>query len=777
MTTNLCTNPSFEVNLTGWTALPDTDIAQDNTWALYGSEAMLVTTEGLVTGEGFTGPVVNAGGSSTTGAVSLSFLSTATGTLTFEAIDSDTMVVLGSATVTLDGNNAWDQRVQVDFSLASSENFQVMVTTPMVQALSFWVDGCQYETGVMTASPYIDGDQPGCEWLGTAGLSASEQLYVNATSASGAMYLDGQASPLTYDESFVTSASGHMTLSGGLAPEVNAVPVAAFTDFAIFGLTDPDPAQTYADENNAGMLSGDGAYAQSYGIFVPPLDYPVSNGAFAWRRAVYMDVGFYYTGVPSLNEEIITDVQVSLIPYGTETPLAYTPPRQIATIIKPTRLNFCINPAFAVDTSGWTGINTGTIATDSSVLPTSEYETVAQVGNLLSYANSTGITNDGYSGLGNLDDFSDTYSAQQLAAAGLGFGAQFTSGGVQYTMPGAAPGTSDNVQCLGQTIPVAGVPGASVLGVLGTSAGGSGTGTSATVTITYIDGTISTATLDISDWTLGSGADPVVSGNYVAATMAYRNTPSGAQVEGTYLFTTNLAVDSAKTIASVTLPNSLHLHIFGMSLATVSSQTYTTNSGKVTVSASGDGVELSVPDLIVGDIYTVSFLVQAGADIASITAICGDAVPGIAGSGSDTISGPDSGALTTGEWFPMSFSFVATSSSGSGYPSVYGNTYAGPAVVEITATTTTGASLPTHFWLNAVLIEEGEVVGTYFDGSFGSADYQDYQWEAGGTAGKARSYYYEQFQVKQFTVEQVLQQHIPLGLSAPPPDYLIPYSQ
>ena len=231
-----------------------------------------------------------------------------------------------------------------------------------------------------------------------------------------------------------------------------------------------------------------------------------------------------------------------------------------------------------------------------------------------------------------------------------------------------------------------------------------------------------------------------------------------------YLFTQTVDVNNTKTIASITLPNNSFLHIFGISMAATSSQTYTSNSGKVTMSATGDGVEIPVPDLIVGDTYTVSFLLQSGADIASITAECGDAVPGIEGSGSVTVTGAGGANLETGVWFTPSFSFVATSSTTS-------------LLLKIAGTGAEGATYPLDFWLNAFLIEEGETVGSYFDGSFGSADYQDYQWEAGGTAGLARSYYYEQFQVKQFTVEQILQQHIPLGLYAPDPVYLTPYTQ
>ena len=55
-TLNLCPNPSFEVDLTGWTALTGTTLLQDTSQGFAGHASMQVETDGAVPGEGVTGP-------------------------------------------------------------------------------------------------------------------------------------------------------------------------------------------------------------------------------------------------------------------------------------------------------------------------------------------------------------------------------------------------------------------------------------------------------------------------------------------------------------------------------------------------------------------------------------------------------------------------------------------------------------------------------------------------------------------------------------------------
>ena len=130
---------------------------------------------------------------------------------------------------------------------------------------------------------------------------------------------------------------------------------------------------------------------------------------------------------------------------------------------------------------------------------------MARPGDLSPYYNVTGISDDSYGATADYDGDGFSYSEQALTAAGLAPGASVTSGGLIYTWPtcrrpagrhrvrrpdhpadNARRGDLDRVprqrgQC-GQR------------------------GASGTVTVTYTDGTTSTATLGMTDWTLGGGS-------------------------------------------------------------------------------------------------------------------------------------------------------------------------------------------------------------------------------------------------------------------------------
>jgi hypothetical protein len=83
-------------------------------------------------------------------------------------------------------------------------------------------------------------------------------------------------------------------------------------------------------------------------------------------------------------------------------------------------------------------------------------------------------------------------------------------------------------------------------------------------------------------------------------------------------------------------------------------------------------------------------------------------------------------------------------------------------------------SFPMTYWVDAVLIEEGDILSSYFDGNFANPDCL---WETGGTAGLSRSYYYENFADGQAAVNDVLDRHTPLGITVVQPLYSVPYSQ
>src|SRR5580700_7010798 len=109
--------------------------------------------------------------------------------------------------------------------------------------------------------------------------------------------------------------------------------------------------------------------------------------------------------------------------------------------------------------------------------------------------NNVGITTAADATAGNYDGVGDSLSAAGLAADALAPGKPLLHDGLRVTWPDAAPGQPDNVVADGQTVALAGT--GTGLGVVGSSAYGSTTGT---FTVTYANGTTSTATVTFADW-------------------------------------------------------------------------------------------------------------------------------------------------------------------------------------------------------------------------------------------------------------------------------------
>ncbi len=186
---------------------------------------------------------------------------------------------------------------------------------------------------------------------------------------------------------------------------------------------------------------------------------------------------------------------------------------------------------------------------------------VARPGDLAPFFNDAGVSDDTNQAAGNFDGLGYSYSEQALTSAGLTPGAAFASGGVQYNWPAAAAGQPDNLIAAGQVITVPPVAGATEIGVAGSASNGPSSGP---LTITYTDGTTQSATLGFTDWTSGTPSF----GNGIAAAMPYRNSASGSSQQiGTKIFTTNVALQAGKTVASVTLPSRAdqgELHVFAL---------------------------------------------------------------------------------------------------------------------------------------------------------------------------------------------------------------------
>jgi hypothetical protein len=164
---------------------------------------------------------------------------------------------------------------------------------------------------------------------------------------------------------------------------------------------------------------------------------------------------------------------------------------------------------------------------------------------------------------GNYDGNGVSFSEQALTAAGAAPGATVTSSGMSFTFPNVAAGTNDNTVANGQTIRLSGS--ASQLGFL---ISGSFGGPSGTATVTYTHGTQLSFTLATSDW--WNSSPP--SGGAVAVSTPYFNYGTNSQYTQTVnIFSVKVALNSAKTLASLTLPaignlqsGTPAMHVFAM---------------------------------------------------------------------------------------------------------------------------------------------------------------------------------------------------------------------
>jgi predicted alpha-1,2-mannosidase len=194
---------------------------------------------------------------------------------------------------------------------------------------------------------------------------------------------------------------------------------------------------------------------------------------------------------------------------------------------------------------------------DGTALPdTAVGVDVAKPGELWPYYTSIGMSDDGQVTPSGYNGDSWLYSATALAAAGVTPGSTVTADGIGYTWPNEPAGTNDAIEASGQTIPVALPAGATKIGLLGSATNAGASGATGTLTVTYTDGSTQQIPVVFSDWTLGAGSYQPVSGDTVAVTTPYRNIDDGTS-DGvkTYVYSFSAALQSGKTVASVTLPN------------------------------------------------------------------------------------------------------------------------------------------------------------------------------------------------------------------------------
>jgi glucoamylase len=179
-----------------------------------------------------------------------------------------------------------------------------------------------------------------------------------------------------------------------------------------------------------------------------------------------------------------------------------------------------------------------------------------------------GITAPSEASGGNFDGMGDTFSATALASDALVPGATLLHDGLQLDWPEVAPGSPDNVVADGQTLALSGK--GSTLGVVGASAYGSASGM---FTVTYTDGTSTSAAVTLADWVAEL---PATGSDFLATTGGWD--PGGSlPVSMSYAA---ISINPTKQVASVTLPavsagvgdglNSMH--IFDLTVGTAGAQ-------------------------------------------------------------------------------------------------------------------------------------------------------------------------------------------------------------
>src|SRR5262249_4916565 len=137
-------------------------------------------------------------------------------------------------------------------------------------------------------------------------------------------------------------------------------------------------------------------------------------------------------------------------------------------------------------------------------------------------------------------------------------GASVAWNGNTFTL--GAANTNDVISATAQTI---NLPAGNFATLNFLAAGVNGNQPNQTFTVTYTDGTSQTFTQSISDWYTPQG----YSGESQAVTMSYRNINNGGSDARTfYVYGFSFALNSSKTVQSITLPGDGNVEILAITL-------------------------------------------------------------------------------------------------------------------------------------------------------------------------------------------------------------------
>jgi hypothetical protein len=282
---------------------------------------------------------------------------------------------------------------------------------------------------------------------------------------------------------------------------------------------------------------------------------------------------------------------------------------------------------------------------------------VAKPGSLLAAFDNSGVSLDTNVANADYDGDGNSYSYQELAAAGVTPGGTVTVGPLSYIWPSSATGAGypDNAIASGQTVTIDAPAGTAQIGFLGSATNGPLEGL---MKLNYSNGTSVEDFLGFSDWTLNAGSSEPSYGNATVATMSYRNCSScsnGRNTVGTYLFSAALPVNPALILSSVTLPqasSSGEIHVFAVATTT------TAPSGPTITS-------LSPPTASSGALVTITG--------SGFGATQGSGYVSFADDGTSWGAPGNAASFTVDSWSNTSITFTVPTPSGAGILDPYNN--------------------------------------------------------------------------------------------------------
>jgi hypothetical protein len=197
--------------------------------------------------------------------------------------------------------------------------------------------------------------------------------------------------------------------------------------------------------------------------------------------------------------------------------------------------------ASAVATGNYTisASGTGSGATPTSVNLSAEANIVA-IGNL-----GTAVSGGGIDGVGNGNAYAEALLGTSLTWSGSTFalGSADVADAVSSATVALTAGNYTNIELL--------------------ATGLNGSQTNQKFVVTYTDGTTTTITQSLSDWYVPQS----LAGESIASSMAYRVTASGAADNRTFnLYGYSFAINSAKTLQSITLPQNPNVVVLAIDL-------------------------------------------------------------------------------------------------------------------------------------------------------------------------------------------------------------------